>query len=121
MAKKLWARVALAFLMSFTGSAFASDSNWLLGNWIHTFDPDGDAQSDRLSFSDDGKFVTTEIASGRQIGGLYRVTPGAIKVDLVTQQGKVFMKLDLTYDEKKDRLYYKSDSTGNTSYYTKEK
>ena len=35
------------------------------------------------------------------------------------QNGKIFMRLELTYDAKKDKLYYKSESTGSTSYYTK--
>jgi len=105
--------------MSFAASIFSDDSSWLLGNWLHTYDPDGDTQ-DRLSFSENGKFITTEVSSGRQISGLYFVKPDVIKINLV-EQGKIFMKLDLTYDDKRDRLYYKSDSTGNTSYYTKVK
>jgi hypothetical protein len=104
-------------LLMLSAPACAEANSWLVGNWLHTFDPDGDPP-DRLTFSADGKFLTTEVSSGRQIEGLYVLTPGVIEVDLI-RQGKVFMQLHLTYDVKQNKLYYKSDSTGNTSYYTK--
>ena len=91
--------------------------SWIVGNWLHTYDPDGDPP-DKLTFSSDGKFVTTEVSSGRQVEGRYTLVQSAIKVDLM-QKGKIFMRLELTYDAKKDKLYYKSESTGSTSYYTK--
>ena len=93
------------------------DTAWLNGEWLHTYDPDGDSD-DILSFTSDGEFITTEVSSGKKIKGTYTLEPKVIKVELINK-GRVFMKLDLTYDENKDKLYYKSKDTGNTSHYTR--
>ena len=80
-------------------------------------DPDGDTK-DILLFSDGGQFVTTEASSGRKIKGMYFVKPGKVQVSLV-HQGKVFMKLKLTYKGEKDKLFYNPDNTNDPAYYTK--
>ena len=105
------------FLASISFNAIASDKGWLVGDWILTFDPDGDTK-DRLTFKNGGQFISTEVSSGKQYKGLYSIKPKVIKVKLI-HNGKTFLSLDLTYDEKKDKLYFKSNKTGTTSYYTK--
>lgn len=97
--------------------SYAAGPDWLLGEWVMTFDPDGDTE-DRLSFSRGGEFITTEASSGKKIKGMYFLKRDHIKVNLI-YQGQIFMKLKLTFDEVKDKLYYYSSETGNTAYYTK--
>ena len=117
MIKKLLS-CGVLIALSFTCLQVNAESNgWLIGNWQHTYDPDGDTQ-DRLTFTEEGKFITTEVSSGRRIVGFYLVRSDMVKVNL-THQDKIFMKFDLTFDENKNKLYYKSDKSGNTSYYTK--
>jgi len=105
------------FVMLIPLQSYAVGPDWLLGEWVMTFDPDGDTE-DRLTFLKGGEFVTTETASGEKIKGMYSVKSDHIKVNLI-YQGKLFMKLKLTFDKVKDKLYYYSSETGNTAYYTK--
>jgi hypothetical protein len=109
----------LFLLIFFLSSAYAGPNDWLLGNWIHSYNPDGNAQ-DVLTFAGEGKFVSTELASGNTQEGIYFVKADYVQVYLV-QKGKIVMKLKLSYDTRKDKLYFYSEKTGNTSYYTKHK
>lgn len=109
----------ILLLIFFFSSAYAGPNDWLFGNWIHTYNPDGNAQ-DVLTFAKEGKFVSTELASGKLQEGIYFVKADYVQVYLV-QEGKIFMKLKLSYDSRKDKLYFFSEKTGNTSYYTKHK
>ncbi|TCV87459.1 hypothetical protein [Sulfurirhabdus autotrophica] len=118
ISKLLRCSLLVALIFTFF-QALAENNSWLIGNWLHTYDPDGDTQ-DRLTFAEDGKFTTTEVSSGRKIDGSYLVRTDMVKINL-TRQEKIFMKIDLTYDESKSKLYYKSGKSGNTSYYTKMK
>ena len=117
MIKKIGLSVVFILFASVSVASFAADNEWLFGNWLLTYDPDGDIQ-DRLTFQRGGQFITTEVSSGRQIEGIYTLTQGAVEVTLI-QQGKMLLKFDLTYDQGRDKLYYRSNSTGKTSYYTK--
>lgn len=101
-------------LLAFSAISFASEE-WLLGNWVMTYDPDGDTE-DILSFYDDGRFVTTEQSTGNQIDGTYLLRSGKVQVSLISN-GRTFMKFELTFEEQRDKLYYTSG--GTTSYYTK--
>ena len=109
--------VAFVFLASVSLTVVAGGQEWLIGNWILTFDPDGDTK-DRLTFEKDGQFITTKISSGKQYKGIYFIKPGAVKVKII-HNGRILLSFDLTYDENKDKLYFKSNKTGTTSYYTK--
>jgi hypothetical protein len=82
-----------------------------------TYDPDGDTE-DRLHFLEGGEFVATEPSSGQAYRGMYVVRTDHIKVNLV-HEGRIFASLQLTFDENKDKLYFESAETGNTSHYTK--
>lgn len=109
--------VVCILLASASFVVMANDKAWLVGDWILTFDPDG-ATKDRLTFESDGRFITTQVSTGKQYKGIYLVRPKAIQVKLA-RNGKIFMSFYLKYDEEKDRLYFTSSKTGATSYYTK--
>jgi len=108
--------VVVAFLVILGAPTYAEDKSWLIGDWLLTYDPDGDTQ-DRITFTEDDGFITTEVSTGRQHKGIYLLKPGVITVHLFSQ-GRTFMKFDLQYDEKRDKLYFKG-STGSVSHYTK--
>ena len=91
--------------------------DWLLGNWLLTYDPDDDPQ-DMLTFKPGGEFVATDVATKRKVEGVYFLKPGNVLVKLM-QNGQIVMSLNLTFGENRDKLYYKSMNTGNTAYYTK--
>lgn len=111
-------RIIFILVLSFTSSiTLAASNDWLLGNWQMTYDPDGDTK-DVLSFSKGGEFVTTEASSGREIKGIYVLKSDRVDVSLI-YQGQVFMKLRLTYDDDKNKLYYNPDNTNDPAYYTK--
>ena len=107
----------LFILLFFPTLLLASDSRWLLGKWVHTYDPDGDSK-DVLTFGEEGRFYTTEVSTGREYEGKYYLLDGEIKINLY-HQGRLFVILKLTHDENKDKLYFTSTNTDNTSYYTK--
>jgi len=109
--------LAILILAIFSSISVADSNTWLLGNWQMAYDPDGDTK-DILTFSPGGQFVTTEASTGRKIQGNYIVKPGEVNVSLV-QQGKVFMKLKLTYESSKDKLFYNPDNTNDPAYYAK--
>jgi hypothetical protein len=112
-------RVALIwFLFGPLSAVFAGQNDWLLGNWVHAYGPAGDMQ-DTLTFAAEGEFITTESASGKTIEGIYYVKSDYVQVYMIVQ-GKISLKLKLAYDSRKDRLYYHSEETGQTSYYTKQ-
>jgi hypothetical protein len=81
------------------------------------YDPDGHTK-DALSFSKGGEFVTTEASSGRKIKGVYVLKSNRVDVSLI-HQGQIFMKLRLTYDDDKNKLYYNPDNTNDPAYYAK--
>ena len=107
--------MAITLLMS--SATFAGSNDWLLGDWQMTYDPDGDTK-DIVSFSEGSQFVTTEISSGKKIKGMYFVRSGHVSISLINQ-GKIFMKLKLKYDNAKKKLYYNPDNTSDPAYYTK--
>jgi len=109
--------IFVIWLFAVSNCVFSQDEVWIEGKWIHTFDPDEDIQ-DVLEFFKDGRFKTIEPSSGRSFEGTYVLEKEAVIVSLV-HQGEVFFKLQLTFDEKKDKLYLYSEETGNTSYYTR--
>lgn len=117
MRKNILSVSLVALFCLFSAQSIAGKHDWVIGDWLHTFDPDGDTQ-DKLTFRSGGRFVTTEVKSRKTIDGMYFVKSDRVQVSLV-RNDKIFMKLILTYDENKDRLYYMSEATGNTSYYTK--
>jgi hypothetical protein len=96
---------------------FAASNDWLLGDWQMTYDPDGDSK-DVLSFSKGGEFVTTEASSGRKIKGMYVLKSDRVDVSLI-HQGQIFLRLRITYDNDKNKLYYNPDNTDDPAYYTK--
>jgi hypothetical protein len=96
----------------------AGQHEWLVGNWIHSYGPLGDMQ-DTLTFAAEGEFITTESASGKTIEGIYFVKSDYVQVYML-REGKISLKLKLAYDSRKDRLYYHSEESGETSYYTKQ-
>lgn len=103
--------------LSISNIALAGSNDWLLGKWQMTYDPDGDTK-DVLSFSKGGEFVTAEASTGREIKGMYVVESDRIDISLI-HQGQIFMKLQLTYDGSKNKLYYNPDNTNDPAYYTK--
>jgi len=117
MNKDLPLVIAIAFLLIFSSAHASEDIAWLQGNWLLTYDPDGDTQ-DKLTFGNSNKFTTTEVSSGKQLKGTYEVSSESINVNLFFE-GKSFMEFDLRYDDKKNKLYYVSDDAGSESHYTK--
>jgi uncharacterized protein YuzE len=115
--KRIIPVVGLLILMTASTTLHAQDNDWLIGNWLLTYDPDADTQ-DMLTFKEGGEFVTTEVATNRKVKGMYFLKSDKVLVKLV-QNGKIFLSLNLTFDEKKDKLYYTSMETGNISHYTK--
>lgn len=109
----------LLTLMLLSGQAISDDASWLYGNWLLTYDPDGDTQ-DRLTFTEENKFTTTEVATGKQFNGMYAIRGNTIYVSLLVN-GKVFYKFELTFDDNKNKLYYKAKDSSTISYYTKVK
>lgn len=116
--RKIISLVFMLFLFGPLNSVSAEQNEWLLGNWVHAYGPSGDMQ-DTLTFAEEGEFITTESASGKTIEGIYFVKSDYVQVYMI-EQGKISLKLKLAYDSRKDRLYYHSEETGQTSYYTKQ-
>lgn len=111
-------RVAfLVLIILFSSNVYADDNSWLLGEWEMAYDPDGDTK-DILSFSEGGEFRTTEASTGRQVKGRYVVKSDVINLSLISK-GKIFMKLKLTYTDKRDKLFYNPEKTDDPAYYTK--
>lgn len=111
-------RVILIFILAFISNiSFAENNDWLLGKWKMTYDPDGDTK-DVLLFSPQSQFVTTEVSTGKQYKGIYFLKQNAVDVSLMNGD-QIFMKLKLTFTEKKDKLYYNPDNTNDPAYYTK--
>jgi len=114
------ARILFLFAFIFlSGPAASNDISWLYGDWLLTYDPDGDTK-DMLTFKKEGQFTTTEIATGKQYKGMYFVRNEKIKISLV-DKGKIFFKFELTFDEKKEKIYHKSKDSNTISYYTRVK
>jgi hypothetical protein len=115
--KRITPVVVLLLVLFVSSASYAQDNDWLIGSWLLTYDPDSGTQ-DMLTFKNGGEFVTTEVATNRKVKGMYFLKSDKILVKLV-QNGEIFVTLNLTFDEKRDKLYYKSMNTGNTSHYTK--
>ena len=114
------ARISLLLALMFLSGQVASEEiKWLHGDWLLTYDPDGDTQ-DKLSFKKGSQFITTEVATGKQYKGMYTVRNKKIKISLL-KNGKVFYKFALTFDNSKDKLYYKDKDSNTISYYTRVK
>jgi hypothetical protein len=116
--KRTFGLIVFGLLIGLLNPVFAGQDDWLVGNWIHAFGPVGDMQ-DTLTFAEAGEFVTTESATGKTIEGIYFVKSDYVQVYMLNQ-GKISLKLKLSYDSRKDRLYYHSHETDETSYYTKQ-
>jgi hypothetical protein len=116
--RKIASLALVCFLLSPLSAVSAGQNEWLLGNWVHAYGPVGDMQ-DTLTFAEEGVFITTESTSGKTIEGVYYVKSDFVQVYMIVQ-GKISLKLKLAYDSRKDRLYYHSEETGQTSYYTKQ-
>lgn len=117
MRKKIALYVLVLAVSLLSSQVIADEQQWIKGRWIHTYDPDGDVQ-DILTFGQDGRFMTKEVLTGRELEGKYYLMDGVIKINLYVD-GQLFVILEMTHDEKKDRLYFTSKNTGNTAYYTK--
>ena len=112
------AKVTLfALLLIINGETFSQEKVWIEGSWLLTLDPDNDTQ-DEIQFLTGGRFKTTEVSQSKSLDGRYSLEKESVKIDLF-HEGQVFYTLTLTYDEKRDKLYYYSEETGNTSYYTR--
>ena len=110
------------FIFSFfilSGPVISEEMTWLHGDWLLTYDPDGDTQ-DKLTFKKGSQFITTEIKTGKKFNGMYVVRSNKIKINLL-KSGKVFYKFNLSFDSKKDKLYYNAKDSDTISYYTRMK
>ena len=115
MNNKIFLTMLLFSTATFFNVPSAADSSLLLGKWFHTYGPDGDTL-DLLSFKESGKFVTTEVSPKRQIKGVYFMKKNLIKINLI-YKGSIFSIIKLTFD--KNKLFYFSSDTGNSSDYIK--
>lgn len=111
-------KLIVVFVMSVSFMPSAALA-WLAGDWILTYDPD-DSPKELFIFSTGNDLTMRGIKSCHQLKGTYTLQPKTktISIDLI-YEGRIFAKKNLTYDELHERLYYKSDINGNTSYYTK--
>ena len=111
-------KILFLFVFSLISTeSYSQNKDWLIGNWELTYDLDGDTK-DIISFDDRGKFRTTEVSSGRSLEGIYFIKDQKIKISLV-HAGKTFMKIDLSFDKNRDKLFYYSSDSETASYYTK--
>jgi hypothetical protein len=115
--KRIIPAVGLLIILLVSPASYAQDTDWLIGNWLLTYDPDGDPQ-DMLTFKQNGEFITTEVSTNRQARGVYLLKSDKVLINLF-HNGKMIMSANFTFDDKKDKLYYTSKKTGNTSHYTK--
>ena len=92
MSKRLLIVSLFIFFQFMSVNSIAGNTDWIQGDWLHTYDPDGDTQ-DRLSFRDGGQFTTTEVSTGKSINGMYFLKGNEVHINLV-YQGKIFMKLN---------------------------
>lgn len=115
--KRIIPAIGLLMILLVSPVSHAQDADWLIGNWLLTYDPDGDPQ-DMLTFKQGGEFITTDVSTKRQVRGMYLLKSDEVQINLF-HNGKMVMSANLTFDEKKDKLYYTSRQTGNTSHYTK--
>ena len=114
---KLTRIILITLLLIMSNAIYSQEKIWIEGKWLHTFDPDGDAQ-DEIQFFAGNKFKTVDVSSGKSFQGTYVLEKGQVKINLI-HEGQIFFRLKLTFDNKRDKLYYYSEETGNTSYYTR--
>lgn len=109
--------LVVLFMVLVTSFSFAGSNDWLIGDWMMTFDPDEDTK-DKLTFSEGNEFMTQEVSTGRRLKGMYFVKRDEVIVSLVNG-GRVVMKLNFTFDKEKKRLYYNPDNVPVAAYYTR--
>jgi hypothetical protein len=93
-------------------AAEAGGGDWLLGEWICTYDaPLNQRAGQKLTFSADGHVAATGVVSDRNLTGLYSLEEDVVRISL-TDRAAV-LKMDLSFDKRGDRLY------SGTAYYAK--
>lgn len=94
---------------------FAAESDWLVGKWELSYDPDGN-EKDWIEFTRQGQAFSIS-PSGRRVPGEYVVTDSEVRITYIFKGKSISITLKYT-SEKKKLLFY-STKTGNTSVYEK--
>jgi hypothetical protein len=96
----------------------SGNSDWIVGSWRKTIDPDNDPD-ETITFQKDGKFVGTSAGFSETVRGDYQVSETERVVSMqAPRNGSMVPMNPLRFEAAKDKLYYTS-TKGTTSIYEK--